>query len=217
MSMPMSSNTSSKTARVSLVALVFAASACGGAGLTGKKPGTVQAGLSVQLGAEKTSGNQVSDMESIFVSVRAVAAHAAGGGWQPVSDVPVVVDLLRLQDSTEELGFANLPEGKITQIRLYVLDDGQSHAVTKGGDDRVLRVPSGFQTGVKLKGPFDIGDCELGTITAVLDVEKSIHIHGRGAHDDWTLRPTIHKADYQTVGADLCEPPVGSDDGDGSD
>jgi Domain of unknown function (DUF4382) len=199
-----------------LSSFALALAACGNAGMSGKSAGgNVRAGLSVRLAADqRTSGNQVTNMESIFVSVTGVAAHAAGGGWVTVSESPVVVDLLRLQDSAEELGFAHLPEGKITQIRLYVADDGLSHAVTKDGDDRVLRVPSGFQTGVKLKGPFELGECENGTVLAVMDIEKSILIHGRGNHDDWTLRPTVHRTDYEAIPADICEP-TGPAEGEG--
>lgn len=190
------------------------------AGLDGRGTGSVRAGLSVGIqaaggqggggGGGGNGGNLVSQMDQIVVSVAAVAAHAAGGGWVSVSEAPAIVDLLRLQDHADELGFANLPEGKITQIRLYVADDGLSHTVDKDGVTRLLTIPSGLQTGVKLKGPFDLGACERGTAIAILDLEKSILVHGRGNHEDLILRPTIHRTDYAAVPADVCEP--GGDD-----
>jgi hypothetical protein len=174
------------------------------------------AGLDVFLSTTNGS-NVVSALQELNISVRGVAAHAAGGGWQIVSEDAVVVDLLRLEDSAEALGFANLPEGKITQIRLYVANDDVSHAVDPDGVLVPVVVPSGFETGVKLKGPFDLGDCEYGSAIAVLDLDKSIHIHGRGNHDDLVLRPTIHKTDYAAVDAEFCEPADGGDGGDGPD
>lgn len=184
------------------------------------------AGLDVFLSTTNGS-NVVAALQELNISVYGVAAHAAGGGWQIVSEEAVVVDLLRLQDSAEALGFSNLPEGKITQIRLYVADDDVSHAVDPDGALIPVTVPSGFQSGVKLKGPFDLGECEYGSAVAILDLEKSIHIHGRGNHDDLVLRPTIHKTDYTAVDAEFCDPgedggdgpggPGGGDDGDGGD
>jgi hypothetical protein len=200
-------------------ALVLAACAPG-AGVGAGQDGNVEAGLSVQLQAQAGDhgggGNLVLDMASINVSVAGVAAHAAGGGWVMVSDQPALVDLLRLQDHAEELGFANLPGGKITQIRLYVADDGVSNAVDNQGVTSPLTIPSGLQTGVKLKGPFDLGECERGTAIAILDLEKSILIHGRGNHDDLILRPTIHRTDYAAVPADLCDGGDGPGDNGGS-
>jgi hypothetical protein len=181
------------------------------------------AGLDVFL-ATTNGSNVVNALQELNISVRGVAAHAAGGGWQIVSEEAVVVDLLRLQDSAEALGFANLPEGKITQIRLYVANDDVSHAVDPDGVLVPVVVPSGFETGVKLKGPFDLGECEYGSAIAVLDLDKSIRIHGRGNHDDLVLRPTIHETDYAAVDAEFCEPtgdggdgPGGDDDNDGGD
>jgi len=181
------------------------------------EPGSLQAGLAVSLQAEKGGGGQggniVGNQEQINVSVAAVAAHAAGGKWVTVSESPALVDLLRLQDHAKELGFANLPEGRITQIRLYVADDGASNTLDKDGVTYPLTIPSGLQTGVKLKGPFELGACEYGQAVAILDLEKSILVHERGGHEDLILRPTIHKTDYEAVPADICDP-VGENPGD---
>jgi hypothetical protein len=205
-----------QTLMMSSLGLAMAA-ACAPGGLDGRT-GTLQAGLSVAIQASPGGGggggggggaNVVSQLDQLVVSVAAVAAHSAGGGWVSVSDSPAVIDLLRLQDHADELGFANLPEGKITQIRLYVADDGLSHTIDKAGVTRLLTIPSGLQTGVKLRGPFDLGDCEYGSAVALIDLEKSILVHGRGNHEDHILRPTIHRTKYTAVPADICGPGEG--------
>jgi hypothetical protein len=205
--------------RTGTLALTAAAAACAPAnGPSQGTPGStsaLRAGLSVRASAVGTSGNQVSNLDHIFLSVSGVTAHAAGGGgWQTVSETPVVVDLLALQDSTDELGFAALPQGKITQIRLYVADAPESYVVTKDGTEIPLTVPSGSQSGVKLKGPFELGECEYGSLTAVVDVEKSILVHGHGNHSDMMMRPVIHRVDYAAVPAEECGPGGELDPGD---
>lgn len=208
------------TSTLGLFLAVLFVGGCAPAGGLDSGSGTLRAGLSVGIQAAGgggngggRGGNLVSEMDQIVVSVSAVAAHASGGGWVSVSETPALVDLLRLQDHADELGFANLPAGKITQIRLYVADDGLSHTVDKDGVTRLLTIPSGLQTGVKLKGPFDLGECERGSAVALIDLEKSILVHARGDHEDLILRPTIHRTEYTAVPADICEPGPG-DEGD---
>ncbi len=211
---------------VLVLATACAGSGVGDASVVGRAPGAVKAGLGVAVSTSTAAnggahgGNLVTSMDQIVISVVAVAAHAAGSGWVQVSDQPTLVDLLRLQDSADALGFAHLPAGKITQIRLYITDDGNNRVVTKAGETQALTVPSGLETGVKLKGPFDLGACENGLATAVVDLEKSILVHGHGNHEDLILRPTIHRTDFDTIPADICDPdgddgtPVpGGDDG----
>jgi hypothetical protein len=209
-------------AAVSLVAL---ASACApeanlnGSSIAGRAPGSVKAGLAVAIGSTTSNansgggggqgGNAADDMQSIFIHVVAVAAHAAGTGWVQLSSTPTLVDLLKLQDSADALGFAHLPSGTITQIRLYIVDDGTNHVVTKEGASAQLTVPSGIESGVKLQGPFDLGQCENGLATGIVDLDKSILVHGHGNHDDFILRPTIHHTEFDSIPADVCNPSGG--------
>ncbi|MEW5853145.1 MAG: DUF4382 domain-containing protein [Myxococcota bacterium] len=149
----------------------------------------------------------VGGLQEIVVSVRKVVAHAAGQGWVVLSEDPVTIDLLRLGDHTAELGFANMPQGKVTQIRLYVAEDPASYVLAEDGTQHPLKVPSGLQSGIKIKGPWNLNACDDAVVNLDMDVKKSIHIHGRGADDTFILRPVIKLRDLNLGTQDDCSVP----------
>lgn len=152
---------------------------------------------SAQGGPSSNRGNgggkgSVRDLSEIIVEVDRVTAHAAGGGWVTVSETPVTVDILRLSEFAVELGFGDLPAGKVTQIRLHVIDGSAPYVTLSATGEQVpLKVPSGMQSGLKIKGPWDLEACTLTSITVDVDLKKSIHVHPRGHEDLWILRPVI--------------------------
>jgi hypothetical protein len=183
-------------------------------------------------GSNGASRNNVLDLSELIVEVDRVTAHVAGGGWITLSEAPTTVDILRLQDSAVALGFADLPEGKITQIRLHVIEGSAPYVtLSENGEQVPLKVPSGMESGIKLKGPWDIRACTLTTVEIDLEwkksIEKAIHVHPRGGGDLWILRPVIRVGGASAdVGCDEETPPPGGnnpndpsfdpdDDGDG--
>jgi hypothetical protein len=136
-----------------------------------------------------------SDVTEIVVTITRVEAHVAGGGgWMVLGDKTGTIDLLKLQGSTfAQLGVVKMPAGKITQLRLYVKEDGPNYVTTPDGKQHPLTVPSGPQSGIKIKGQFDWPNCGVGNVTIDFDGKKSIFTHpkGAGAGDEWLLRPVV--------------------------
>jgi hypothetical protein len=139
-------------------------------------------------------------VDEIWVNVTSVRAHDTTSGWTTISSTPVSVDLLKLQNYALPLGIANLPPGKVTQIRLVVAPSG-NHVVV-GGVEQPLVVPSGTESGIKILGPWGIDSCEQTTVTLDFDGNKSIWYHPTGQGDSWILRPVIRtKRADQTPGS----------------
>lgn len=133
------------------------------------------------------------DVTQIVVTITKVEAHVAGS-WQTLSSATKTVDLLKLQGGTFALlGVTSLPAGKITQFRLYVTDAGPNYVVTPDNMSHPLTVPSGDESGIKLKADVDVAPCSQGSITLDFDGHNSIFTHplGSGAGDEWILRPVI--------------------------
>jgi hypothetical protein len=142
-------------------------------------------------------------VQEVWVHVTKVRAHSVEGGWTDLSTTPVDVNLLAIADAGVDLGFANLPAGTVTQLRLVVEPEG-NHLVVEGGAEVPLVVPSGSTSGIKIHGPWTIDSCEETTVTLELDGHKSIWAHGTGSGDEWTLRPVIRTVAEQGPGT--CEP-----------
>ncbi len=92
------------------------------------------------------------------------------GEWIVVFEGETTLDLLDLRNGrTDLLADATIPAGHYTELRLIVTGG----TVKLIDDDRIfdLRVPSGEQTGIKLKLAFDVP--EDGEATLLLDVDLS--------------------------------------------
>jgi hypothetical protein len=143
------------------------------------------------------------DVSAVVVNVTKVRAHETGGGWFDVSDQAVTVDLMQLQSSVADLGLANLPPGTVTEIRLIVTELGNT--VVAGGVEYPLVVPSGIQSGIKIKGPWRIGECAETTVTLDFDALRSVFAHATGQGEEWILRPVIQTKKVEE-GPGTCEP-----------
>ena len=155
------------------------------------------------------------DVKEIVVTITRVEAHVAGGGgWQVLAEKTATVDLLKLQGGTfAQLGVVNFPGGKVTQLRLYVKEDGPNYVTTPDGVQHPLTVPSGTESGIKIKGGFDWSACDVGNVTIDFDGKKSIFVHpkGAGAGDEWLLRPVVRLKSVSVTG-DACKPDAGAPD-----
>lgn len=153
-------------------------------------------------------------VKEINVTIEKVTAHSNVDGWVTVFDQgPVTVDLLTLKTRVMQLGFANLPPGKITQLRLYLTEGGTQNVVLPDDTVAPLKVPSGVQSGIKIKGPFDLGSCDITTVTLDFDGHKSIWYHPTGNGGDWILRPVIRTKKVQTQSAPCDGMPTGGGSG----
>jgi hypothetical protein len=114
------------------------------------------------------------------------------------------VDLLTLQGGTFALlGVMTIPAGKITQFRLYVTDAGPNYVTTPDLKQHPLTVPSGDESGIKLKADVDVKPCSQGQMTLDFDGHNSIFTHpvGAGAGDEWILRPVIRMKEVALSGS----------------
>jgi hypothetical protein len=150
------------------------------------------------------------DVSAVYVNVTKVRAHETGAGWFDVSDAPVRVDLMQLQTSAADLGLANLPPGTVTELRLVVTELGNT--VVAAGVEHPLVVPSGIQSGIKIKGPWQIDDCTETTVTLDFDALRSVFAHATGQGEEWILRPVIQTKKAEQApgtcgpGGEACDP-----------
>lgn len=140
-----------------------------------------------QLAAPELKG-----AKEINVTIDRVTAHSAEGGWVEIFSGKVTVDLLSLKTQGMFLGFQDLPPGKITQLRLYTDPTGIQNVMLATGELVPLKVPSGVQSGIKIKGPFELSACNVTNVTLDFEGHKSIWAHPTGSGEDWILRPVIH-------------------------
>src|SRR4051812_31289015 len=151
------------------------------------------------------------EVKEIVVTVTRVTAHAGGGGWVTLAEKTGTIDLLRLQGgSFVQLGVVQMPAGRLTQIRLYVKEDGPNYVTTPDGVQHPLTVPSGPQSGIKIKVGVEWPACATGNVTIDFDGKKSIFVHpkGAGAGDEWLLRPVVRLKSVTATG-DGCGPDAG--------
>lgn len=115
--------------------------------------------------------------------------------WYTVSDQCQRLDLLTLQQGvTEALGVASLPAGRYNQIRLVVSEA----SIVVDGVEQALDIPSGFTSGIKLQGHFDVVAGEATTLTLDFDAAESIHASG----DGFVMRPVLRLLDAAKSHAD---------------
>lgn len=130
-------------------------------------------------------------VKEIWVTIDKVTAHSDTQGWVTVMEGTLSVDLLTLQAFAQPLGFARLPPGKVTQVRLYTAAAGPQYVVLPDGTQVALKTPSGTQSGIKVQGPWDISACHNTEVTLDFDGHKSIWVHPTGQEELWVLRPVI--------------------------
>ena len=149
------------------------------------------------------------DYLGVFVTIKDVQVHLGGPENKPSSwasaDMPITpltVNLLELSNGVrEDLGLAKLAAGSYTQMRL-ILDEvapsGHPYAnyvVTKEPTPVVhmLKVPSGYKTGIKLVHGFEIISGEINELTFDFDASRSVVRAGNSGQ--WLLKPTIKVSD----------------------
>lgn len=174
---------------------------CGGGG-GGGDGGTV-APATGTLGVGLTDA-ATTDFQAIYITVAEVAVHRDGGGdWDVVSSPNKTYNLLDLVNGVrEELGLATLLAGHYTQMRLILSDKPDdslnilshkhpfgNYFIDQSGQSHELKIPSGFQSGIKIVKGFDINANQ--TTELVLDFDAAKSIIEPGTNGKWLLKPTI--------------------------
>ncbi len=179
---------------VFLLAGVFV-SACGGS--SSDSTGSLSLGLSDAAS---------SDYKAVYVTIKEVQAHRGEDGegvWYVVATPNKTYNLLHLVNGViEQLGLSSLETGTYTQMRLIIGTEaengsnilGQTHPHANYFIDGLngiheLRVPSGYNTGIKLVHQFGIVEGLTTELILDFDVERSIVKAGNSGN--WQLKPTI--------------------------
>ena len=181
---------------------IFMFVACGGDdGSSSSDTGT----LSLSLTDDATD-----EYKAVYVTIDEVKVHVGDdedGEWQVVAQPKKTYNLLELVNGVlVKLGTAELDSGHYTQMRLIIGDDpdeglnlfdeGHPHGnyiIDSSYDIHELKIPSGFQTGVKLVHHFEIID-SLAT-ELILDFDASKSIVKAGNNGKYLLKPTIKVID----------------------
>jgi hypothetical protein len=129
----------------------------------------------------------VADVSKIILHIVEINFINASGQSFTVSKAPAEVDLLSLlQHVTLEIGYALLPKGSYTQIRMVL---GPNNRVIKtNGTSEPIKVPSGLQSGLKFDGAFELRGGRITHVMANFDSTKSVTWNnGEG----YMLKPVI--------------------------
>lgn len=206
-----------------LAAIVFIATAGCNSGSGSSSLGSGD--LSVSLTDAATP-----EYKAVYISVSQAEVKASSddndNGWQMVDVVDKTINLLELTGGIlEPLGTRNLPAQTYNQIRLVLAsapDDeknlnGDDHPFANyviETDDTVheLKVPSGYQSGIKLVKQFTISASGLTELILDFDAMKSVVQAGNSGN--WILKPVIEVLDTVTIaginGSVTDSPPPGT-------
>lgn len=138
------------------------------------------------------------DYEEVLIDIQEVNINVGDeeGGWQSLENAETgIFDILKLTNGEEAfLGEIELPAGNLSQIRLVL---GDQNSLTIDGESTDLKVPSGSQSGLKVKVNTSI---EAGvTYKLVLDFDASKSIVKAGNSGKYNLKPVIRaKMEAQT-------------------
>jgi len=173
--------------------------ACSGGGGGGDSSVVTMGTLSTSLTDSSTE-----DYRAVYVTIDRVEVQAAGEtGWQIVATPETTYNLLDLVNGVrEELGLISLNSGHYNQLRLILgnqADGGNNilslphpfanYLIDQANVVHDLKVPSGFNTGIKIVHGFDISENQTTELILDFDAQKSIVKAGNsGKH---LLKPTI--------------------------
>jgi hypothetical protein len=176
-----------------VILMTLALASCLGGGGSSRSTGTLD------LSLIDDSGNY----DQVVVTIAEVQVHHQADGWITLSGsdlhVPMQVNLLDLVNgSMAYIGASELQPGHYDQMRL-ILDSAEGAnyiVVTEGGPHENLKIPSGFQTGIKLVRGFDIA--VAGSTELILDFDVNKSIVKAGNSGKYILKPTIKVVDTVT-------------------
>ena len=145
--------------------------------------------------------------DAVYVTIDEIKVHSKGeDNWITVEAPKTTYNLLNLVNGRmETLGEVELDPGVYTQMRLYLGDthdnninligDPHPHAnyVIDADGVHELKIPSGYQTGVKLVHKFEIVPDR--TVDLILDFDACASVVKAGKNGKYLLKPTIKITD----------------------
>jgi len=165
----------------------------GGIGGTGRTEGTLRVAI---------TDAPACGYDAVYITVDRVrvnqssTASDSDGGWTDIVVSPAKrINLLDLTNGAlEELGQANLPAGKYTQLRLVLVDNDSTHplansVIPTGGSETALDTPSAQQSGLKINTDIDVPEGKEADIAIDFDACKSVV--KRGNSGKYNLKPVM--------------------------
>ncbi len=176
--------------------IIFAACGGGGGESSSSSGGTGTVNMSL-------TDASTAEYRAVYVSIQKVEVHKDGGDWKTVATLNKTYNLLNLVNGVrEQLALATLEKGHYTQMRLILMNApdssinilSQAHPYANYVIDNTdqyheLKVPSGYQSGIKIVQGFDINENQ--TTELILDFDVSKSIVNAGDSGKWLLQPTI--------------------------
>lgn len=137
------------------------------------------------------------DYAEVIIDVQEVSMKQDSGSWAPVEGFdPINIDLLQLTNGENEfLGELDLDSGAFGEIRLIL---GSNNRLLLEGDSvyTELKVPSGSQSGLKIKLDDKLVGGASYSLTLDFDVAKSVVQAGNSGK--YNLKPVIRALLEQT-------------------
>ncbi|MEA1079687.1 DUF4382 domain-containing protein [Marinobacter qingdaonensis] len=177
-------------------ALAAGIAACGGGGSSSGETGTVSFGV---------TDAPATDFSNVTVAFTELRLKPADGDWIsfPLEGF-ASQNLLELQGgiSAPLITDEEVPAGTYTELRLIVDTDNSFVKLESSGDSTyTLAVPSGEQSGLKLKGEFVVAADTSTDFTVDFDVHKSIVDPQGGSLADYLLKPSMRLVNNLEVGS----------------
>ncbi|MDP8225069.1 MAG: DUF4382 domain-containing protein [Candidatus Lernaella stagnicola] len=182
---------------IALVALgVFVILACGGDGDDDGDDDAATASFQLRMIDAPIDDAEAVNLTISSIAVRGEEPHQGDddmnsgddgpnyASWIELEIEPTTYDLLALQNNVfAVLAEEELPFGDYSEIRLILECDGDSGGeIVIDGETYPLKVPSGCQSGFKLKGDFTVQEGAETILVMDLDARKSITETGNGKY-----------------------------------
>lgn len=174
-------------------------SACGSGGSDSGGTGTLAVSLTDSAGS----------YQAVYITIEGIQVHIGGNdnnnkNWLTIPMDKDTINLCELTNGVfEKLGSLILASGKYNQLRLLLTDTPEdnelnilsvlhphaNYAISGADSQHELKIPSGFQTGVKIVKGFTITENE--TTEIILDFDALSSVVEAGNSGQWLLKPTI--------------------------
>ena len=140
------------------------------------------------------------DYDEVNIDIVGIEVHSDGAsendGWRSLPVNAGIYNILELTGGLDTLlSSADLPPGKISQIRLLL---GQNNSLVVSGKERPLSTPSAQQSGLKLNVHTALTEGVTYKMTLDFDAARSIVQKGNGS---FSLKPVIRVLTEATSGA----------------
>lgn len=125
--------------------------------------------------------------EEVNIDLERVTVKLANdsAGWVELAAVPGIYNLLALQNGIDTLiGTINLPTTTVKEIRLIL---GADNSIKVGGNVYPLTIPSGSESGLKIKINKNLS-APIETLIIDFDAALSVHQTGNG---EYKLKPVL--------------------------